>query len=196
MRKFSQACEQNKDPILAILKQVFQDCDSVLEVGSGTGQHAVYFAGHLPQLIWQPSDLPENLSSIQAWMDEEQFSNIKAPIELDVCDHPWPISKTNAIFSANAFHIMSWEMVEHFFKGVGEVLSDQGILFIYGPFSYQGKHTSQSNENFDLYLRQRDPLSGVRDFVDVNKLANAQDLGLIEDYAMPVNNRSLVWQKH
>lgn len=195
MRKFSEACEQNKDPILRILNNVFQDCNSVLEIGSGTGQHAVYFAKHLPHLIWQPSDLAENLSSIQAWIEEEQLLNIQTPIELDVCKHPWPISETDAIFSANAFHIMSWDMVKHFFKGVGEVLSDKGILYVYGPFSYQGKHISQSNENFDLYLKQRDPLSGVRDFVDVNKLAGAQELVLLEDYAMPVNNRSLVWQK-
>ena len=195
MRKFSEACEQNKDPILAILKHVFQDCNGVLEIGSGTGQHAVYFAKYLPHLIWQPSDLVENLSSIQAWIEEEQLPNIQTPFELDVCEHPWPISTTDAIFTANAFHIMSWDMVKQFFTGVGEVLSDKGILYVYGPFSYQGKHTSPSNENFDRYLKQRDPLSGVRDFVDVSKLAGAQGLVLLEDYDMPVNNRSLVWQK-
>lgn len=196
MRKYSEACEQNKDPILAILKHEFKHCTCVLEIGSGTGQHAVYFAKHLPHLIWQPSDLADNLASIQAWMDEEQLPNIQTPIELDVSNHPWPISTSDAIFTANAFHIMSLDMVKHFFTGVGEVLSNEGILFVYGPFSYQGKHTSPSNENFDLYLKQRDPLSGVKDFVEVDKLAKAQGLVLLEDYAMPVNNRSLVWQKH
>ena len=195
MRKFSEACEQNKNPILEILKDVFKDSESVLEIGSGTGQHAVYFAKHLPHLIWQPSGLPENLSSIIAWMDAEQLPNIKPPIELDVGNHPWPVTKVDAVFSANTLHIMSWPMIEHFFTGVDKILNASGSLFIYGPFSYQGAHTSQSNEDFDRYLRQRDPLSGVRDFVDVNKLARAQDIELVEDYTMPVNNRSLVWQK-
>ena len=195
MRKYSEACEQNKDPILNILRHVFQNCESVLEIGSGTGQHAVYFARHLPHLIWQPSDLVDNLSSIQAWIDKEQLTNIKTPIELDVCNHPWPVAAASAVFSANTFHIMSWGMIEHFFKGLGTTLNEQGILCLYGPFSYQGKHISQSNENFDLYLKQRDPLSGVRDFVDVNRLANTQGLEFIEDFPMPVNNRSLVWQK-
>lgn len=195
MRKYSEACEQNKDPILSVFQPLVKDCNNVLEIGSGTGQHAVYFSKQLPHVSWQPSDLAENLPSIQAWIDDEQASNLNVPMELDVCNHPWPITVADAIFSANTFHVMSWEMVEHFFKGVGEVLSYRGILFIYGPFSYQGKHTSQSNENFDRYLRQRDPLSGIRDFIEVNSLAEAQDLELIEDYSMPVNNRSLVWQK-
>jgi cyclopropane fatty-acyl-phospholipid synthase-like methyltransferase len=195
MRKYSEACEQNKDPILSVFRPLLKDNNNVLEIGSGTGQHAVYFSRHLPHVTWQPSDLVENLSSIQAWIEEEQLSNIKPPIELDARSHPWPIKVADVIFSANTLHIMSWEMVEHFFKGVGEVLSDRGILFIYGPFSYQGKHTSQSNENFDRYLKQCDPSSGIRDFVEVDSLAEVQDLELIEDYAMPVNNRSLVWQK-
>ena len=195
MRKYSEACEQNKGPILDILVDVYKDCQNVLEIGSGTGQHAVYFAANLPHLIWQPSELAENLSSIQAWIEFDKVKNIKAPIELDVCKRPWPITQTQAIFSANCFHIMSWELVEHFFKGTGEVLSNDGILYVYGPFSYRGKHTSQSNEEFDDYLRRRDPLSGVRDFVDVDGLAKLQSLDLIQDFAMPVNNRSLVWQK-
>ncbi len=195
MQRYSEACEQNKDPILKVLIEVFQDCHHVLEIGSGTGQHAVYFAEHLPHLIWQPSDLHENLSGIQAWVNEARLLNVDPPIELDVCDHPWNIVKTDAIFTANTLHIMSWEMIEQFFLGIGNVLDEHGVLFIYGPFSYNGAHTSLSNARFDQYLKQRDPQSGVRDFVDVNHLAQQQGLELAQDYAMPINNRSLVWYK-
>ena len=196
MRRYSEACEQNKEPILNVLKNVFKDSQTVLEIGSGSGQHAVYFAAHLPHLIWQPSDLYEYLASIRAWMDHVQSLNIKAPIELNVCNHPWPIESTSAIFTANTFHIMSWQTIEQFFIGVGKVLPAEGLLVVYGPFSYQGIHTSQSNVKFDRYLKQQDAQSGVRDFVDLNRLAAQQGLELIEDFEMPTNNRSLVWQRY
>ena len=192
MRKFSQACEQNKEPILNILKQVFKNNKKILEIGSGTGQHAAYFSRHLPHLIWQPSDLKENHSSIESWM-EEDITNIEKPIELDISQHPWPNVSVDGIFAANVFHIISWEVITHFFLGVGEILNKNGVVLIYGPFSYAGKHTSQSNEDFDRYLRQRDPLSGVRDIVDLDNLAQSVGLKLIEDYPMPVNNKCLVW---
>lgn len=195
MRRYSEACEQNKDPILKILKVEFKSCKSVLEISSGSGQHAIYFAEHLPHLIWQPSDLQENLTSIQAWMDEKQLPNIYSPIELDVSNQPWRVSNVDAVFTANSFHIMSWEMIENFFDGVGCILSSLGLLVVYGPFSYNGVHTSQSNERFDAYLKQRDPQSGVRDFDDIDLLAKNQGLELAQDYTMPANNRSLVWQK-
>ena len=193
-RKYSEASEQNKVPILEVLSDAFNDCNSVLEVGSGSGQHAVFFAKHLKHLNWQPSDLAENLNSIQAWMDEESLENIFPPIELDVRQHPWQVEKFDAIYSANTFHIMSWEMIEDFFQGAGAFLKSQGKLLVYGPFSYHGKHTSPSNQQFDNHLKQRDPLSGVRDFVELDKLAQAQGLMFIEDFAMPANNRCLLWQ--
>lgn len=192
MRKYSQACEQNKEPILNILKQVFKNNKKILEIGSGTGQHAAYFSRHLPHLIWQPSDLKENHSSIESWM-EEDITNIEKPIELDISQHPWPSVSVDGIFVANVFHIISWEVITHFFLGVDEILNKNGVVLIYGPFSYAGKHTSQSNEDFDRYLKQRDPLSGVRDIVDLDNLAQSVGLKLIEDYPMPVNNRCLVW---
>ena len=192
MRKYSQACEQNKEPILNILKQVFKNNKKILEIGSGTGQHAAYFSRHLPHLIWQPSDLKENHSSIESWM-EEDITNIEKPIELDISQHPWPSVSVDGIFAANVFHIISWEVITHFFLGVDEILNKNGVVLIYGPFSYAGKHTSQSNEDFDRYLRQRDPLSGVRDIVDLDNLAQSVGLKLIEDYPMPVNNKCLVW---
>ena len=195
MRKYSEACEQNKGPILEILTQVFKNRNSVLEIGSGTGQHAIYFAKHLRHLQWQPSDLAANLCSIRSWIAEEDIPNLKAPVDLDVSHHPWPVDVFDAVFSANTLHIMSWEMVEHFFSGVGKVLGSEGVLLVYGPFSYQGKHTSPSNASFDQFLRQRDPKSGVRDLVEVGRLAALHGLDLVEDYSMPVNNRCVVWRK-
>ncbi len=193
IKKFSEACEQNKEPILEVLREAFKDRKAVLEIGSGSGQHAVYFAKHLAYLNWQPSDLAENLSSIQAWIDDQRLSNLNDPIELDVTVQPWKISSVDAIFSANSLHIMSWKMVEHFFNGVGEVLAKQGKLLVYGPFSYQGAHTSQSNAQFDKYLKLQNPSSGVKDFLELDVMAKRQGLTLIDDYAMPSNNRCLLW---
>lgn len=195
IKKYSESCEQNKEPILEILREVFKDSNSVLEIGSGSGQHAVYLAKHLKHLNWQPSDLAENLSSIQAWAAEEALSNLNPPVELDVLDQPWKVSPVDAIFSANSLHIMSWDMVKQFFIGVGEVLKPQGKLLVYGPFSYQGIHTSPSNARFDQYLKQQNSQSGVRDFDDLDELAQSQDLSIVEDYAMPANNRCLLWKK-
>jgi len=195
MKKYSEACEQNKEPILEVLQEAFKDSKTVLEIGSGSGQHAVYFASHLEHLNWQPSDLNENLSSIQAWADEQVLGNLNVPIELDVEKQPWKVSSVDAIFSANSLHIMSWAMVELFFKGAGDVLAQHGKLLVYGPFAYQGAHTSPSNARFDRYLKQQNPLSGVRDFIDLDKLANRQSLMAIEDYALPANNRCLLWEK-
>lgn len=195
MKKHSEACEQNKKPILKVLQEVFKDSKIVLEIGSGSGQHAVYFASQLEYLIWQPSDLIDNLSSIQARVDEKVLNNLNNPVELDVSNLPWKVPSVDAIFSANSLHIMSWEMVEHFFKGVGEVLTQHGKLLVYGPFTYKGVQISPSNARFDQYLKQQNPLSGVRDFIDLDKLANRQNLAATKDYAMPANNRCLVWEK-
>lgn len=193
---FSESCEQNKAPILEVLQDVFRDRNAVLEVGSGTGQHAAYFAKHLKHLDWQPSDLAENLSSIQAWVTETGIDNLKDPIELDVMSESWALPMVDTLFTANSLHIMSWAMVEQFFIRVTEVLSPSGKLLIYGPFSYAGSHTSLSNARFDQYLKQQNPLSGVRDFNEVHALARQQGLSLVKDYAMPANNRCLLWIKN
>ncbi|MEM7400856.1 MAG: DUF938 domain-containing protein [Pseudomonadota bacterium] len=195
MKQYSESCEQNKAPILEVLKQVFHDSKNTFEVGSGTGQHAVYFAKHLPHLTWHPSDLKENLLGIQAWLHDASLENVKPPIEFDVLSPPVNLGRFDAVFTANSLHIMSWSMVQAFFQVVSNLLEQQGKLLVYGPFSYQGAHTSLSNERFDLYLKQRNPDSGVRDFVDVDQLAKNEGLELVEDYAMPANNRSLLWQK-
>ena len=195
MLAYSEACDRNKDPILKILKEIFGDINEVLEIGSGTGQHAVYFAQNLPHVTWQTSDLPENHVGIQAWLDKNNPTNVKAPLSIDANQRPWPVDSTGAIFTANTLHIMSWNSVENLFQGIGETLIRGGILCVYGPFRYNGTYTSESNAYFDKTLKLRDPLSGIRDFEAVNELALQQGLSLVKDYPMPANNQTIVWQR-
>jgi hypothetical protein len=185
MKPFSEASERNRAPILAILKRVFKDRKHVLEIGSGTGQHAAYFAPELPHLVWQSSDVAENLAGIREWVSKPP------PIELDV-DKEWPRLDVDAIFSANTCHIMSWPQVERMFAGIGRIATLKTFC-LYGPFNYHGKHTSESNARFDAMLRARDPASGLRDYDDIAKLAERAGLMLVEDNAMPANNRLLVF---
>jgi len=194
VKRFSDACERNREPILAILRRVFADRADVLEIGSGTGQHAAYFAPALPHLAWQPSDVAANLPSIRIWREEAQAPRLLEPIELDV-DRPFPAVKADAVFSANTCHIMSWPQIEKMFAGVGATLPPAGVFVLYGPFHYGGKATSPSNAEFDAWLRGRDPASGVRDFEDLRDLAAGRGLALEEDNAMPANNRLLVFHK-
>jgi len=194
MKRFSDACERNRDPILAVLRRVFGDRTAVLEIGSGTGQHAAYFARALPHLAWQPSDVAENLPSIRLWREEAQAPGPREPIELDV-DRPFPVVQADAVFSANTCHIISWPQVERFFAGVAGLLPKGGVLALYGPFNYGGKHTSPSNAEFDAWLRGRDPASGLRDFEAIAALAKEHHMTLEEDNAMPANNRLLVFRK-
>jgi len=195
LKPFSDACEENKQPILNIIKGYFLATDNVLEIGSGTGQHAVYFAEHLPETIWHCSDVPIYHPGIQEWLAEYSGSNIKGPYELDVSQAHWSITQVAGMFSANTTHIMSWTNVQQLFKGVGSILASKGHFCLYGPFNYNGQYTSSSNANFDRYLKQRDPLSGIRDFNELQKLAIQANLSFIHDHEMPVNNRILVWQK-
>jgi SAM-dependent methyltransferase len=193
MKPFSEACERNREPILAVLKRVFMDRRRVLEIGSGTGQHAAYFAPELPHLVWQPSDVAENLPGIRQWAAEAGAPNLREPIVLDV-DQDFPSVQTDAVFSANTCHIMSWPQVERLCAGVGRLLPSGGVFALYGPLNYHGKHTSESNARFDAMLRSRDPASGLRDFEEIDALAKAARLILEEDNAMPANNRLLVWR--
>lgn len=194
MLAFSEACERNKDPILAVLRPAFAASREALEIGSGTGQHAVYFARHLPQLRWHPSDTAENLAALRARIAQEGTPNIAPPVRLDVRAHPWPVSGVDAVFSANTLHIMSWEAVQEFFRGVGELLAGAGVLAVYGPFRYAGRYTSESNAMFDRYLQERDSVSGIRDFEAVDALARREGLELDSDHDMPAHNRTLVWR--
>jgi len=195
---YSEACERNKHPILNVLIDAFADISNVLEIGSGTGQHAVYFANNLSHLKWQPSELPEYLPSLQARLAAEGPGNVGEPLSLNVRDHPWLDADRRSIdglFTANTLHIMSWEDVEHFFVGLGELLARNSVLCIYGPFRYGGRYTSQSNAAFDASLRNRDPLSGIRDFEAIAGLAESQGLRFLKDHSMPANNQLLVWAK-
>jgi len=192
---FSPACERNKGPILAHLQTAFANAASVLEIGSGTGQHAVHFSQHLTQLAWQPSDCREWLPGLRARIDLEGPANLRAPFELAVAEQPWRGGAFDAIFSANTLHIMSWADVEWLFRGVGHTLNLGGALAVYGPFKYAGSFTSASNAEFDADLRRRDPQSGVRDFETVNRLAAGVGLALEGDYRMPANNQLLIWRR-
>lgn len=185
MKPFSEASERNREPILAVLKKAFARATKVLEIGSGTGQHAAYFGPELPHLVWQPSDVAENLPGIREWVSHP------APIELDV-DKPFPNVDPDAIFSANTCHIMSWPQVERMFAGIGKMTSVKTVC-LYGPFKYRGKHTSESNAQFDAMLRGRDAASGLRDAEAIEALAARAGLRLDADHAMPANNRLLVF---
>lgn len=194
-KPFSQSCENNKEPILAVLKAALRDASLVLEIGSGTGQHAVHFARNLPHLTWQPSDMPENIPGMKLWFEEANLPNIKEPIVLNVADALWPIEEADAIFSANTLHIMSKSQIECMFEGIEQRLAPGGKLCIYGPINYGGKYTSKSNESFDAWLKGQDPKSGIRDFDWVNSLAEKAGLKLVHDHEMPANNRLLEWRK-
>lgn len=196
MKPYAESCEQNRDPILAVLLEVFAGRKQVLEIASGTGQHAVYFGQAMPHLSWQTSELPENHPGIQAWLDEARLPNVLPPLAIDLNDAAWPLATTvDAIFNANTVHIVSWPAVERMFAGIGSVLAPGGLVCLYGPFNYCGNFTSESNARFDAWLKARDPLSGVRDFEALNALAEEQGMVLLSDVAMPANNRTLVWQK-
>ncbi len=194
-KPFSQACENNKRAILAVLEKALARTTNVLEIGSGTGQHAVFMAEYLPHLRWQPSDVADNLPGINAWLAEARTDNINPPLVLDVNQLPWPLSPTDSVFSANTLHIIGKNEVVNFFKGVHKVLLPGGKLCVYGPFNYQGNFTSESNARFDTRLKQQDPKSGIRDFEWVNELAEKSALELVKDHAMPANNRLLEWRK-
>jgi cyclopropane fatty-acyl-phospholipid synthase-like methyltransferase len=194
-KPFSQACENNKQPILEVLSRWLKQPARVLEIGSGTGQHAVYFSQQLPHIQWQPSDLPENIGGIQQWLDEARLDNVAVPLALDVLEKRWPVDKVDGIFSSNTVHIMGWEIVTRFLTVLPGYLQPDGLFFLYGPFNYNGHYTSESNARFDLWLAQQNPVSAIRDFEKVNALLELGGMVLQEDNAMPVNNRLVVWQK-
>lgn len=193
-KPYAEACERNRDPILEVLLEHFADRRRVLEVGSGTGQHAVHFAAALPHLIWQTSDLEGSLPGIGLWLEQARLPNLPPPLALDVFG-PWPVARFDAVFTANTLHIMSWAGVRALFAALPGILTENGVLAAYGPFNYGGAFTSPSNAAFDAWLKQRSPVSGIRDFAAVDALAQSAGLRLVEDRAMPANNRTLVWRR-
>ena len=186
---------ENRAPIFGVLQPRLADCRSLLEIGSGTGQHAVYFAADLPHLRWQTSDRVENHAGINAWLDEATLPNVAPPLDLDVAVGDWPHGPFDAVFSANTAHIMPVRAVEAMFRGVGGVLRTGGLFLLYGPFNYDGRYTSESNARFDAWLKERDPAMGIRDLVWLSDLAAHSGMQLAEDIEMPVNNRTLVWRR-
>ncbi|MCY4358808.1 MAG: DUF938 domain-containing protein [Gammaproteobacteria bacterium] len=192
---FSQACENNKSPILDILRLLLAGSASVLEIGSGTGQHGAFFASQLPKVRWQCSDVEENLESLNIRLKETALGNLPTAITLDVNRHPWNCSQFDTIFTANSFHIMSIKSVEAFFCELPHHIKERGQLVVYGPFRYGGDYTSESNARFDQWLKDRDPDSGIRDFERISALAQGCGMELQADHAMPANNQLLVWQQ-
>ncbi len=190
-RPFAPACERNREPILSRLEDWLAPQASILEIGSGTGQHAAWFCARQHGWRWQCSDVPENLPGIRAWLEDLPAGRCPPPRALDVSRGPWPSDHYDAIFTANTLHIMAWPLVEQMFAGLPAVLAPAAQLIIYGPFNYAGRHSSPSNADFDAWLRERDPRQGIRDIAAVSALAEKAGLTLKQDEAMPANNRLL-----
>jgi len=195
MKPYSEACERNRGPILEVIRGWFAAPGAVLEIGAGTGQHAVYFAAHLPHLEWIATDLPEHHPGIRAWFEEARLPNLRGPLALDVTQPSWPCESVDYAFSANTAHIMSWPEVERMFEGLGRVLRAAGVFCLDGPFNRNGEFTSESNRAFDAALKARDPKMGIRDDRALIALGQRCGLALIADHAMPANNRILVWRR-
>ncbi|WP_413975490.1 DUF938 domain-containing protein [Stenotrophomonas acidaminiphila] len=200
------SCDRNREPILAVLLRHLGDARSVLEIGSGTGQHAVYFAAAMPWLRWQASDHRDHLPGIGQWLEAAALANTPAALELQAVAGaglqpapPLPVADGvagfDAVFTANTLHIMGWDQVQALFAGLPALLAPGARFIAYGPFNYGGDFSSDSNRVFDGWLKVRDPRSGIRDFEAIDALARAQGLELREDAAMPANNRTLVWQR-
>ena len=196
MKQSSPSCERNKEPILTVLREILAVPGLVLEIGSGSGQHAVHFARGLPHVEWQPTDVADNLPGISAWRDEAGLANLREPLALDLFSDRWPVAEAQAVVCINTIHIVSWKAVERLFAGVGRLLKPGGTMYVYGPYRYADRPLEPSNEEFDRWLKARDSASGVRWFEDVNRLAGQNGLMLAGDRAMPANNRSIWWIKN
>lgn len=193
---FSEAAERNKQPILDTLRPLLANCTAALEIGSGTGQHAVFFAPALPHLVWQPTELPDKLTLLTSMCRSHPSENLATPLPLDIDDDHWPTIQADAVFTANTLHIIHWPQVCRLFSCVGTLLPQQGIFCTYGPYNRDGRYTSASNAQFDEWLKVRDPGSGIRDITDLRQLADKCDMSLQRDFTMPANNRLLVWRRN
>lgn len=197
MKPYSSSCERNSTPILNVLKTVIRDkYKNLLEVGSGTGQHSVFLAPELSHITWTCSDVKSNHEGINLWLKEANLSNIKGPLEFEIGKDDFPLGDFDLVYTANTFHIMDWEKDKLFMELCGKNLKSNALVIIYGPFNYKGKYTSQSNADFDVWLKGRNPHSGIRSFEDVNKNMLLNGFTLLNDFEMPANNRTLVFKKN
>lgn len=194
-KPFSQACENNRAPISQVLERILVDCQSVFEIGSGTGQHAVWFSRAMPHLQWHTSDRIQNHQGIKQWISDSSLENIHQPLDLDVGVGPWPEGLFGAVFTANTAHIMALSEIELMFSGVSKILMSGGLFCLYGPMQYSGLIAAESNRAFDAKLRAVKSTQGIREFNDLNKLATAVGMELIEDNDLPANNQLIIWQK-
>jgi hypothetical protein len=191
---FSPAAERNQGPILEVIRRLFQAGQVVLEIGSGTGQHALHFASATPGVVWIPTETGDALAGLRARLERFPNSGVQNPLSLDVTIRPWPVRRVDHVFSANTAHIMSWQGVCAMFAGVAETM-EEGFFVLYGPFNRDGTYTSEGNRSFDRSLRARDPEMGIRDDRELVDLGRQWGLELNTDIAMPTNNRLLVWRR-
>ena len=192
---FSPAAERNKSAILQQLEKLLNGSESVFEIGSGTGQHAIHFCTAMPNLNWQPSEVPGRVKVTDSVVASTKLTNIKKTLALDVAQETWPEIKVDVIYNANTAHIMSWSITRKMLIGVARALEKDGLFLMYGPFNYQGKFTSESNKNFDINLKASNPEQGIRDIEDIIELTSDNHLILQNDIEMPANNRFLVFMK-
>jgi cyclopropane fatty-acyl-phospholipid synthase-like methyltransferase len=197
-KPFSEACLRNQQPIADALKKLLPNAARLLEIGSGTGQHAVFCAQALPHLKWQTSDLPQHHEGMLKWIEDAGLDNVLPPLVLDV-DQAWPdfsAASISHVFTANTVHYIAWESVVNMFTNVSELLPEKGLFVIYGPVNVAGQYTSEGNAGLDEWLKTCvNPLAGIKDIADIEQLAKDQGLALIDNIAMPANNRLLVLQK-
>ena len=189
----AEACLRNQAPIAETLSHILTEPARVLEIGSGTGQHAVYISARLPHLTWQPSELAVNLPGIRAWMQDVRLPNVLEPLVLDMGGADWPTQVYDAVFTANTVHFVGWHLVDAMLDGVAGVLKPGGLFCVYGPFNYDRQYTSPGNQQLDLWLKSRDPESGIKDIAALCQHAQARGLQLRQDEVMPANNRLLVF---
>ncbi len=194
-KPYAPACDRNAEPIYQILQQELSVESHILEIGSGTGQHAVAFCAQQARWRWQCSDRPEQIPGIKAWLEALAPQQAPEPLALDVLQGPWPTQTFDAVFTANTLHIMPWQATQMLFEKLPALLPEHGKLLVYGPFNYNGQFTSESNAQFELWLKQGGAHQGIRDFEAVAKLADQAGLELRQDYAMPANNRLLCWRR-
>ena len=192
----AESCLRNQQPILDVLQQELPADAVVLEIGSGTGQHAAFMAEHLPHIRWQPSEVAENIAGINAWRRHSAVENFLPPLVLDITQDLWPVKQVDAVFSANVVHFVGWHKVRSMMAGIGRVLKNTGLAIFYGPYNYGGQFTSDGNRQLDQWLKSRDPDSGIKDFEQIVLAARKEKLRLLKDIAMPANNRILIMQKY